>query len=129
MNITKLHNAVSSPVLLGEFAKNLAWSYEEYKSKSRNHLNQICADIIAPLIGNTSLVGASRSKGRMGYIRVNWWCRDVVVKRANSQRRGCEFESYMIHNKISISEEGNGKPPHKIHLPGKNSKPCLWFLL
>ena len=28
-----------------------------------------------------------------------------------------------------IGEEGNGKPPHKIHFPRKNSKLCLWFLL
>ena len=28
-----------------------------------------------------------------------------------------------------IANEGNGKPPHKLHFPSKNSEPCLWFLL
>ena len=28
-----------------------------------------------------------------------------------------------------MGEEGNGKPPHKIHFPRRSSEPCLWFLL
>ena len=35
----------------------------------------------------------------------------------------------MYHNKDAIGDEGNGKLPHKMHFPGKNSEPCLWFLL
>ena len=30
---------------------------------------------------------------------------------------GCQFESYTCRNKNVIGEEGNGKPPHKIHFP------------
>ena len=40
---------------------------------------------------------------------------------------GCEFKACMCYNKNAIGEEGNGKPPHKIHFPRKNSEPCLWF--
>ena len=33
------------------------------------------------------------------------------------------------HARVTIGEEGSGKPPHKVHLPRKDSEPCLWFLL
>ena len=43
--------------------------------------------------------------------------RSVVVKHADSQHRGCQYDSSLCHNKNAIGEEGNGKPPHKIHFP------------
>ena len=55
--------------------------------------------------------------------------RGVVVKRADSYRRGCKFQSCTCHNKNTIGEEGNGKPPHKVHFPGINSEPCFWFIV
>ena len=57
------------------------------------------------------------------------WCRGVVVQHVDSQGRGCEFDASMRHIANAIGEEDNGKPPHKIHFPRKNSGPCLWFLL
>ena len=43
---------------------------------------------------------------------------------------GCQFDSSMYHNKSTIGEEGNSKPPHQTHFPRKTSEPChLWFLL
>ena len=38
-------------------------------------------------------------------------------------------ESYTCHNKSAIGEEGNGKSPHNVPFPRKNSEPCRWFLL
>ena len=38
-----------------------------------------------------------------------------MVKRADSENRGWQFESYKCHNKNNIVEEGNGTPPHKIY--------------
>ena len=52
-----------------------------------------------------------------------------MVKHADSQHRGYQFDFSMYPNKNAIDEEGNGKPPEKIYLPRKNSKPCLCFLL
>ena len=46
-------------------------------------------------------------------------CRGVVVKHADSQRWGCQFESSMYDTKNAIGEEGNGKPPHDFHFPRK----------
>ena len=40
------------------------------------------------------------------------WCRGVVIKRADSQRRGGGFESCTCHNENMIGEEGNGTAPH-----------------
>ena len=52
--------------------------------------------------------------------RLHWlWCRGVVVKHADSQHRGCQFDSSMCHFKNAIGEEGNGKPPQKNPLPKK----------
>ena len=28
---------------------------------------------------------------------MSWWCRGVVVKHADSQRRGCQLESSLCH--------------------------------
>ena len=56
-------------------------------------------------------------------------CRGVVVKHAESQQRGCHFDSSMRHNKNAIGKDANGKPPHEFHFPRKNSEPRLWFLL
>ena len=53
-------------------------------------------------------------------------CRGVVVTHADSQYKGCQLDSSMCQKSV-IS--GNGKPPHKIHFPRKNSEHCLWFLL
>ena len=52
-----------------------------------------------------------------------------MVKRADSKRRGREFELYKCLNKNAAGEEGKEKPPHKIHFPRKIAEPCLWFLL
>ena len=57
------------------------------------------------------------------------WCRGVVVKHADLQYRGFQFDSSMRYNEIAIGEEGNGRPPHQFHFPRKSSEPCLWFLL
>ena len=43
-----------------------------------------------------------------------------MVKRVDSYGRGYEFESCQCHNKNTFSEEGYGKPRHKIHFPIKN---------
>ena len=56
-------------------------------------------------------------------------CRDVVVIHADSQYRGCQFDSSMCHFYKAIGEECNGNPPHEFHFPRKNTEPCLWFLL
>ena len=40
------------------------------------------------------------------------WCRGVLVKHADSQHRGYQFDSSMCHFWNAIGEEGNGKPPH-----------------
>ena len=53
----------------------------------------------------------------------------VVVKRVESLCRGCEFESCTCHNKNTIGKEGNRKPRHKFHFPGKISETCQWLLL
>ena len=50
------------------------------------------------------------------------WCRGLVVKHADSQHRGCHFDSSMCHFKDAIGEEGNGKPPHKNPLPKKKTQ-------
>ena len=55
--------------------------------------------------------------------------RGVVVKRADSQDRGKEFESRRCNNRNTIVEEGNGKPPREFQFPTKNSEPFLRFLL
>ena len=41
----------------------------------------------------------------------------VVVKHVDSQHRGCQFDSSICYFLNAIGEEGNGKPPHKIHFP------------
>ena len=41
---------------------------------------------------------------------------DAVVKRA---------DSHMVHNKNTVGEKGNGKLPHRIPLPRKNSNSYL----
>ena len=40
-----------------------------------------------------------------------------MVKRTDSLRRDDGFEYCTFHNKSTIGEEGNEKPPHKIHFP------------
>ena len=35
------------------------------------------------------------------------------------------FESYTFHNRNTTNEDGNGKPPHKVDLPRKNSEPSV----
>ena len=50
-----------------------------------------------------------------------------MVKRVNSQYRGIEFDSSMCHNKYTIGEAGNGKPPHKVEFPRKNSRALSLF--
>ena len=50
------------------------------------------------------------------------WCRDVIVKHADSQHRDCQFDSSMYHCKNAIGEEGNLKLPHEIYFPRKNSR-------
>ena len=55
------------------------------------------------------------------------WCRGVVVKHADSQRRGFQSDSSMCHNKEAIGAEGNGNPPHKIHFPRKTQSPVFGF--
>ena len=52
-----------------------------------------------------------------------------MVKHADSQHRCFHFDSSMCHFQNAIGEEGNGKPPHELHFPRKNTEPCLWFLL
>ena len=47
------------------------------------------------------------------------WCRGVVVQLADSQHRGCQFESCTCHNKNATGEEGKRKPSHEFHFPGK----------
>ena len=44
-------------------------------------------------------------------------CHVVMGKHADSQHRGHEFESYKHHNKSTIGEGGNWKPPHTIPFP------------
>ena len=56
-------------------------------------------------------------------------CYGVLVQRADSKLRGCEFASRREHNKDAIGEEGNGKPPNEFDFPRRNSEPCIWFLL
>ena len=46
------------------------------------------------------------------------WRRCLVVKRADSLRRGFEFESCTYRNKNTIGEGSNGKPSHKIRCFG-----------
>ena len=59
-----------------------------------------------------------------------WWCCGVVVKHADSQHKGSQFDSSTCPSKNAIGEEGNGKPPHKFHFPRKKTQSlCLWFLL
>ena len=53
----------------------------------------------------------------------------VVVQHADSQHRGCQFDSSLCRFKNAIGEEGNGNPPHEFNFPRKNSEPCLKFLL
>lgn len=43
--------------------------------------------------------------GRIQYIK--WYC-GVVVRRADVQLSGCEFEPYAFHNKNNVCDEGNG---------------------
>ena len=54
----------------------------------------------------------------------------AVVKWLSIRTRntgvGFEFESYTCHKQNTL---GEGKPPHDIHFPRKNTEPCLWFLL
>ena len=46
----------------------------------------------------------------------------VVVKHADLQHRGCQFDSSTCHfKKNAIGEEGNGKPPLELHFLRKNS--------
>ena len=47
----------------------------------------------------------------------------AVVKRADSNHSGCEFDSSTCHNENANGKEGNGKPPHKIHFPGIIQRP------
>ena len=42
-----------------------------------------------------------------------------MVKHADSQHRGCQFDFSMCHLEDAIGEEGNGKPPHEFHYPKK----------
>ena len=39
----------------------------------------------------------------------------AVLRHADSQHRGCQFDSPMCHFQNAISEKGNGKPPHEFH--------------
>ena len=48
-----------------------------------------------------------------------WTKRGVVVKHADSQHRGCQFDSSMSHFLNAIGAGGNGKPPHEIHFRRK----------
>ena len=54
-------------------------------------------------------------------------CWGVVVKHADSQHRGCQFDSSMCHNENIIGEEGNGKPSHEFHFPRKTQSPAMQF--
>ena len=54
------------------------------------------------------------------------WCSDSACGLITP---GSEFESCKCHSKNTVGEEGNGEPPHKIHLPRLNSDPSLLFLL
>ena len=47
------------------------------------------------------------------------WFRWVAVKHTDAKHRGCQFEPCTCYNVNAIGEEGNGKPPHKIHFPGE----------
>ena len=40
-----------------------------------------------------------------------------MVKHADSQHRGCQFDSSIFHFEHAIGEEGNGKPPQEFHFP------------
>ena len=55
-------------------------------------------------------------------VTVNISCA-VAVQRADSKHRSCQSDSSMCcHNNSIIGEEGNGKPPHKLHFPRKKKK-------
>ena len=58
-------------------------------------------------------------------IRAYGWCRDLMGKQVDSQHRGCQFNSSMCRNKSAIGEEDNGKRPHKVQFPIKNSESSL----
>ena len=50
-----------------------------------------------------------------------------MVKHADSQYKGCEFECCMCHNKNAIGEEGNGKPPHESTSLERTQSPVAGF--
>ena len=54
-------------------------------------------------------------------------CWGVVVTHADSQHRGCQFDSSMCHNENIIGEEGNGKPSHEFHFTRKTQSPAMQF--
>ena len=55
------------------------------------------------------------------------WYRGVVVKHADSQHRGYQFDSSTCHNKNAIGEEGHWKPPHEFHFPRNTQSPFSGF--
>ena len=62
----------------------------------------------------------------------NHLIKSTSLEKAQSPVSGSatlEIEYAMGFYEATTGEEGNGKPPHKIHFPWKNSEPCLWFLL
>ena len=54
-------------------------------------------------------------------------CNGVVVKVANSQQRGCEFETCSFYNNNTICEEGNGKPAQKSTSQEETHSPVSGF--
>ena len=78
----------------------------------------IAGKTLRTILVNSKTWGTAGSKVRRG----------VMVKRADSQHTGFQFESCTRHNKNANGEEGNGEPPHEVHFPRRNSKHCLWFL-
>ena len=42
-----------------------------------------------------------------------------MVKHADSQHRGCQFNFSMCHFQNAIGEEGNRTPPHEFHFSKK----------
>ena len=48
----------------------------------------------------------------------------VLMRSADSMGRAREFDSIAVHNENTISEEGNEKPPHKMHPSRKTRSPA-----
>ena len=53
--------------------------------------------------------------------------RGVVVRHADSQHRGCQFDSSKCHFENAFGEEGKGKPPRESHFPRESESPVSGF--